>query len=65
MTLIRPGHVDFSASGLKAPSLISLGFLAVAPEAKLLGSIGALDPERHRRLLGRLSDYLANKPLGG
>ena len=62
---IRPGHVDFNASGLKAPSLIRLGFLAVAPEAKLLGSIGALDPERHRRLLHRLCCYLANQPAGG
>ncbi|AUB84275.1 transcriptional regulator [Candidatus Thiodictyon syntrophicum] len=62
---IRPGHTDFGTSGLKAPSLIRLGFLAVVPEAKLLGSIGALAPERHRRLLHRLSDYLGPKPLGG
>lgn len=62
---IRPGHVDFGASGLKAPSLIRLGFLAVAPEATLLGSIGTLDPERHRRLLHPLCSYLANQPVGG
>lgn len=62
---IRPGQVDFGASGLKASSLIRLGFLAVVPEAKLSGSIAALAPERHRTLLHRLSEYLADKPPGG
>jgi mRNA interferase MazF len=56
--LIRPWDPDFLASGLKAPSLIRLGFLAVLPQDWLLGAIGALAPERHRRLLGRLSAYL-------
>ena len=55
---VRPGDADFPASGLKAPSLIRLGFLAVLPQDWLLGAIGALAPERHRRLLGRLSAYL-------
>jgi mRNA interferase MazF len=54
---------DFGASGLKAPSLIRLGFLAVLPEDRLLGAIGTLARERHRRLLQRLSAYLA-QPLG-
>lgn len=56
--LIRIGDLDFPASGLKAASLIRLGFLAVLPEDRLLGAIGALAPERHQRLLGRLSAYL-------
>ena len=50
--------MDFPASGLKAASLIRLGFRAVLPEDRLLGAIGALAPERHQRLLGRLSAYL-------
>jgi mRNA interferase MazF len=54
---------DFGTSGLKAPSLIRLGFLAVLPEDRLLGAIGTLARERHRRLLQRLSAYLA-QPLG-
>jgi mRNA interferase MazF len=46
---IISGHVDFESSGLKAPSLIRLGFLTVVPEARLLGVIGSLAPERHQR----------------
>jgi mRNA interferase MazF len=52
---------DFGTSGLKAPSLIRLGFLAVLPEDRLMGSIGAVAPERHRRLLRRLSAYLVQE----
>ncbi len=56
--IIRPGDPDFAASGLKAASLIRLGFLAVLPVSSFLGSIGSIAPERHGRLLQRLSDYL-------
>ena len=45
-------------TGLKAPSLVRLGFLAVLPEGRLLGTIGFLSSERHRRLLKRLRTYL-------
>ena len=53
---------DFGTSGLKAPSLIRLGFLAVLPEDRFLGAIGTLAPDRHRRLLQRLSVYLMQEP---
>jgi len=59
---IGPKDADFGSSGLKAPSLIRLGYLAVLPEARLLGAIGALSPERHRRLLARLAAYLDSYP---
>ena len=59
---IRPGHDDYAASGLQAPSLIRLGFLAVLPESRLLGVIGALAPARHRRLLDRLCEHLSGTP---
>ncbi|MEK7398145.1 MAG: type II toxin-antitoxin system PemK/MazF family toxin [Candidatus Poribacteria bacterium] len=49
---------DFKASGLLAESLIRLGFLSVLPRNRILGSIGAISPERHKRLLKTLSDYL-------
>ncbi len=49
---------DFSESGLRAASLIRLGFLAVLPTRSIIGSIGSVSQERHRRLLKRLSDYL-------
>jgi mRNA interferase MazF len=56
--IINASDADFPSSGLKAASLIRLGFLAVLPRKSLVGSIGAVAPERHRRLLQRLSDYL-------
>jgi mRNA interferase MazF len=56
--VIRPGDPDFAGSGLKAASLIRLGFLAVLPVSSFLGSIGSIAPERHGRLLQRLSEYL-------
>lgn len=59
--LIQPGDADFGASGLKAPSLIRLGFLAVLPARDLLGSIGSISRVRHRRLLVRLSRHLSSE----
>lgn len=56
---VHVGDADYTASGLKASSLIRLGFLAVIPETQLLGAIGALAPQRHRRLLDRLSEHLS------
>jgi mRNA interferase MazF len=59
--LITGEDEDFAASGLLADSLIRLGFLAVLPKKLIMGSIGAIAPQRHRRLLGRLSDYLLER----
>jgi mRNA interferase MazF len=56
--LITSKDTDFSGSGLVSDSLIRLGFLAVLPRRKILGSIGSISPERHKRLLHRLSEYL-------
>jgi mRNA interferase MazF len=44
----------------QAPSLIRLGFIAVLPESRLLGLLGAISPDRHRRLLQRLSAFLGS-----
>ena len=49
---------DYTGSGLVSDSLIRLGFLAIIPQNKLIGSIGSISAERHRRLLERLSGYL-------
>lgn len=57
--LILAQDEDYPTSGLKAPSLIRLGFLAILPEARLLGRIGTIASERHRRLLARLCEHLA------
>src|SRR5919199_6266455 len=56
--VISPSDSDFASSGLKEESLIRLGFLVVVPRNKIAGSIGSISPERHKRLLQRLSEYL-------
>ena len=56
---IKPGDVDFDASGLKAASLIRLGFLAVLPVSIVIGAIGSISPERHHRLVERLARHIA------
>ena len=56
--VIELSHTDFAGSGLKAPSLIRLGFLAVLPTEALLGVLGSISPERHGRLLQRLGELL-------
>lgn len=58
--IISPADADFKSSGLRSKSLIRLGFLAVLPRHRVLGSIGSISAERHKRLLRKLSDYLAN-----
>jgi mRNA interferase MazF len=56
--VISPTEADFASSGLKAESLVRLGFLAVLPHSGIIGAIGAISRERHKRLLKTLSDYL-------
>ena len=56
--LISRSDADFSSSVLKEESLIRLGFLVVVPRNKIIGSIGSISPERHKRLLQRLGGYL-------
>jgi mRNA interferase MazF len=56
--IISPTDADFTASGLVSTSLIRLSFLAVVPRRNILGTIGAIAPERHKRLLQALSNYL-------
>jgi mRNA interferase MazF len=57
--IISPDDTDFVSSGLKTKSLIRLGFLAVLPRGRIIGSIGSIAPDRHKRLLKTLSNYLA------
>jgi len=56
--IIKQQDADFASSGLVADSLFRLGFLALIPRNKLLGSIGSVATVRHKRLLKNLSDYL-------
>ena len=56
--VVQLADSDFSSTGLKSTSLVRLGFLAVIPRTAIIGSIGNISSERHKRLLRRLSDYL-------
>lgn len=56
--MISPADADFRTSGLLTASVVRLGFLTVLTSRSILGSIGAIGPERHRRLLRNLSGHL-------
>ena len=56
--VIESSQPDFSQTGLKATSLIRLGFLTVLPANYFLGVLGAISSERHARLLQRLAEFL-------
>ncbi len=56
--IIHKTDSDFSSSNLVGDSLFRLGFLAVVPRSNIIGSIGFISPERHKRLLQNLSNYL-------
>ncbi|MCP5004976.1 MAG: type II toxin-antitoxin system PemK/MazF family toxin, partial [Planctomycetes bacterium] len=59
--IISPDHEDYKSSGLLSKSLIRLGFLAVLPRKRILGTIGRISNERHKRLLNFLSNYLTSE----
>ena len=56
--VIQMSDPDFPATGLHSASLIRLGFLAVLPRRAVIGSIGAISSQRHKRLLKKLSEHL-------
>jgi mRNA interferase MazF len=55
---IAPADADFRTSGLKAASLIRLGYLAVLPRSEFTGRIGSVSAVRRKRLLNKLSVFL-------
>jgi mRNA interferase MazF len=55
---IAPTDPDFRTSGLKAASLIRLGYLAVLPRTEFKGRIGTVSTARRKRLLTKLSDFI-------
>lgn len=56
--IILDSNLIFSQTGLKASSLIRLGFLDVIPKYSIPGSIGSIDSSTLKLLLKRLADYL-------
>jgi mRNA interferase MazF len=61
--VISASDEDFKESNLDSTSLVRLGFLLVLPRNQIIGSIGKISVERHRRLLKKLSDYLVNENI--
>ena len=59
--LMAPEDIEFAATGLKAASLIRLGFLAVMPNSALLGKIGSLSSARRQRLVANLCQHLGSQ----
>ena len=68
--LVQPGELeemissndpDFRTSGLKAASLVRLGYLAVLPRAEFKGRIGSVSSGRRIRLLSILAEFLRPK----
>jgi mRNA interferase MazF len=58
--IIEPADGDFTGSGLKAASVIRLGFLIVLPTNQFRGIIGRISPQRHERLLQNLCRHLGS-----
>jgi mRNA interferase MazF len=56
--LVTSKDPDFATSGLMRDSVVRLSFLAVVPSRAVIGNIGSIAADRHRRLLHRLSAYL-------
>ncbi len=56
--VVRKDDPDFHSSGLLKPSLIRLGYLEAVPTKDIVGVIGRISVERHRKLLVALADYL-------
>lgn len=59
--VLNQSDSDFEQSGLKIPSLIRAGRLAVVERRILLGAIGKIDPQRLIRIRSRLSRWLSGE----
>jgi mRNA interferase MazF len=59
--LIDVSDPDFPTSGLKAASIVRLGFVATLPPQRFLGVIGSIAQDRNKRVLRRLAEFLRPK----
>lgn len=55
---ISPDDLDFKESGLKLPSLIRIGRLAVVDGDILVGKLGQIDAQRLQRIRQKLSRWI-------
>lgn len=57
--VVRPTDADFGGTGLRFPSVVRLGRLAVVEERLLAGALGELSPARFAAVLRRLAQWFA------
>ena len=57
--IIEDSSDDFEQSGVKVPSVIRVGRLAVVSDEILLGAMGEISSERLRRVKKNLSNWLS------
>jgi mRNA interferase MazF len=57
--MVEESDVDFGGSGLKVPSVIRVGRLAVVSGEILLGALGQVSAERLGHVRKHLSDWLS------
>lgn len=58
--LVQTSDADFTESGLKVPSVIRVGRLAVVADETLLGAIGQISSDRVEQIKKRLAEWLVN-----
>ncbi len=56
--IIDRNHPDFKASGLLAPSLVRLTFIAIVPKADIPGTIGSLGNGTITKIINNLIEFL-------
>ena len=56
--IIKDDHPSFSATGLRTSSLVRLANLTVLSKEDIIGTIGYLPDDLHKRLLKTLADFL-------
>jgi len=56
--IIKDNHPEFSGTGLRTSSLIRLANLAVLSKRDIIGTIGYLPKDIHKKLLKTLTDFL-------
>jgi mRNA interferase MazF len=59
--IVEEANADFATSGLRASSVIRLGFLAMLTSGKSPGAIGSISSDRYKRVLENLCTYLLRR----
>lgn len=57
---ISENDFDYKTSGLKMPSIIRIGRLAIVEQTILLGAIGEINPDRLKRIRNKLVSWIGN-----